>query len=229
MDKSESIKELASALAAFQAEVANVKKDSTNPFFKSKYASLENIIDTARPFLAKHGLAFSQLPSGENELSTTLMHKSGEWLSATAKINPKDTSPQAQGSAITYMRRYALSALLGLATEDDDDGNAGSQPKRAEKKTWQMPHRQEPYDAEEPVIVVGTDTDEPPAAPKFQRTPTEKRRRIKELLDKQSLIDLKTKEDYVDASTAMVGLPLKPEFYDQIIKKLTDLQHEQAD
>jgi hypothetical protein len=228
MEKSESIKELAAALAAFQAEVANVKKDSTNPFFKSKYASLENIIETARPFLAKHGLAFSQLPSGENELSTTLMHKSGDWLSATAKINPKDTSPQAQGSAITYMRRYALSALLGLATEDDDDGNVGSQPKRAEKKTWQVPHRQEPYDAEEPIIVVGPDTDEPPAAPKFQRSPSEKRKRVKELLDKQSLVDLKTKEDYEDACSAVTGLKLEPANFDEIISKLNALQHEQA-
>lgn len=228
MERSESIKELAAALAAFQAEVENVKKDSTNPFFKSKYASLENIIDTVRPFLAKHGLAFSQLPSGENELSTTLIHKSGEWLSATAKINPKDTSPQAQGSAITYMRRYALSALLGLATEDDDDGNAGTQPKTAVKQTWQVPHRQEPYEAEEPVIVVGTDTDEPPAAPKFQRSPNERRKRVKELLDKQSLTELKTATDYKEACLFTTDLVLAEENFDAIISKLNALQHEQS-
>ena len=123
MNKSDSIKELANALALFQSEVAIVSKESSNPFFKSKYASLDNIITTIRPTLHKYGLSFAQFPVGDNELETTLIHTSGEWISGRAKISPKDNSPQAQGSAITYMRRYALSAVLGLATEEDDDGN----------------------------------------------------------------------------------------------------------
>lgn len=129
MEQSASIGELAKALSAFQAAVENVTKDGSNPYFKSKYATLENIIDTIRPHLAKHGLSFSQIPTGENELSTILMHVSGEWLKATAKMTPKDQSPQGQGSAITYMRRYALSAALGIATEEDDDGNVASNAK----------------------------------------------------------------------------------------------------
>jgi len=126
MEKSETIKELIIALTAFQSEVKNVKKDGQNPFFRSSYATLENTIATIKPILAKHGLCYSQFPTGENELSTMLMHISGEWLMAKAKMNPKDATPQGQGSAITYLRRYALSSVLGIATEDDDDGAAAS-------------------------------------------------------------------------------------------------------
>lgn len=134
MEKSQSIKEIATSLSKFQAKVEAVKKDSNNPFFKSKYASLENIIEAIRKPLDEVGLSFSQFPTGENELATILMHTSGEYLQSTVKMAPKENTPQGQGSAITYMRRYALSAVLGLATEDDDDGNAASKPKPVEKK-----------------------------------------------------------------------------------------------
>jgi ERF superfamily len=130
MQQSAEIKNLAEALTKFQKDVENVPKDAVNPFFKSKYASLENVIATVRPHLAKHGLSFSQFPDGDG-LTTVLMHSSGEWLQATSKMTPKDATPQGQGSAITYLRRYALSAVLGLATEDDDDGNAASAPAKA--------------------------------------------------------------------------------------------------
>lgn len=130
MIKSETVKEIAGALAAFQSEVANVPKESTNPFFKSKYASLEAVIDTVRPTLAKHGLSFVQFPS-EQGLTTIILHTSGEYIGSDAKIVIKDQTPQGQGSALTYMRRYALSGALGLATEDDDDGNAATTVKTA--------------------------------------------------------------------------------------------------
>src|SRR5271169_2681095 len=130
MQQSTEIKNLADALTKFQKDVENVPKDAVNPFFKSKYASLENVIATVRPHMAKHGLSFSQFPDGDG-LTTVLMHSSGEWLQATSKMTPKDATPQGQGSAITYLRRYALSAVLGLATEDDDDGNAASAPAKA--------------------------------------------------------------------------------------------------
>ncbi len=134
MNKSESIKELAIALNHFQDEMESVKRDATNPFFKSKYAPLESIITSIKPLLAKHGLSFSQLPSGENELSTIIMHVSGEWIESTVKMSPKDNTPQGQGSAITYMRRYALGAAFGIATEEDDDGNIASTPKKEVKQ-----------------------------------------------------------------------------------------------
>ena len=121
MEKSESIKEIAKALLAFQSEVENVKKDGNNPYFKSKYATLENFLDTIKPTLAKCGLSFSQFPDGEG-LTTILMHTSGEFLKANTKMTLRDQTPQGQGSAITYMRRYAPSAVLGIATQEDDDG-----------------------------------------------------------------------------------------------------------
>jgi len=128
MERSQEINELAKALVSFQSKIKSVKRDGVNPFFKSKYATLENIIDAAKDLLAENGLSFSQFPSGENELTTILMHTSGQFLVSTAKMIPKDSTPQGQGSAITYMRRYALSAVLGVATETDDDGEAASHP-----------------------------------------------------------------------------------------------------
>lgn len=127
--KSESIIKLAQALNEFQSIVPTAKKDASNPFFKSKYATLENVIDTIRAPMSACGLSFAQFPSGEDELTTILMHVSGEYIMATAKMSPVDKKPQSQGSAITYMRRYALSAVLGIASEEDDDGNAASTPK----------------------------------------------------------------------------------------------------
>jgi hypothetical protein len=132
MEKSPEIKNLATALQGFQKDVENVSKDSVNPFFKSKYASLESVIETVRVPLSKHGLSFSQFPD-DMGLTTILMHSSGEWIQATSKMTPKDATPQGHGSAITYLRRYALSAILGLATEDDDDDNAASAPVASKK------------------------------------------------------------------------------------------------
>lgn len=118
---------IAKALVGFQADMENVTKDATNPFFKSKYATLEAILTAAKPHLKKHGLAIVQLPNADG-LTTIILHESGEQLQATAWLVTKDQTPQGQGSAITYMRRYALSAALGIATEDDDDGNEASKP-----------------------------------------------------------------------------------------------------
>lgn len=134
IEKSESIKEIAGALIRFHEKVESVKKKGSNPFFKSKYATLEDILDTIKQPMKDAGLAFTQFPSGENELVTVLMHTSGEFIQAGVKMTPKDSTPQGQGSAITYMRRYGLSAVLGIATEEDDDGNAatyGGKGKRA--------------------------------------------------------------------------------------------------
>lgn len=127
MNKSESIKNLSTALSTFHGKVDAVKKDADNPFFKSKYASLDNIMDTIKVPLAESGLTFAQFPSGVAGLSTMLMHSgSGEWIEETFSVPLAKADPQGAGSAITYMRRYALGAILGLATETDDDGNAAS-------------------------------------------------------------------------------------------------------
>ncbi len=130
METSPEIEKIAKALWMFQGQVAGITKDSTNPFFHSKYASFDNIVATIKPSLEAAHLSFSQMPDGDG-LTTIVMHDSGQWIKATAKLTPKDQTPQGQGSAITYMRRYALSAALGLATEEDDDGNGPVASKKA--------------------------------------------------------------------------------------------------
>ena len=139
MNKSESIANLAAALCKFQANIGKVKKEATNPFFKSKYASLANILDVIQKPLADAGLSFCQLPD-EECLTTILMHDSGEWIEATycmpvAKLN----DPQAMGSAITYARRYALGSILGLNIDEDDDGEKAMQRNQPQEKPQEKP------------------------------------------------------------------------------------------
>jgi len=122
MNKSPEIKELAKALATFHAQVGKVKKEAQNPFFKSKYASLSNILDVIAEPLQKAGLVFSQFPD-EFELTTILIHtESGQYLEASyAMPVAKENDPQAVGSAISYARRYAIGAILCLNIDEDDD------------------------------------------------------------------------------------------------------------
>lgn len=128
MEKSESIKELANALCKFQAEVEKIKKGATNPFFKSKYATLADILDVIRQPLANNGLSFVQFPKGVHGLETMLMHTSGEYLAESYEMKPTKDDPQGAGSVITYQRRYALGAVLGLNIDEDDDANKASTP-----------------------------------------------------------------------------------------------------
>ena len=108
MQKSDSIKELATALCKFHLEVAKIPKTETNPFFKNKYADLSSILDVVSKPLADNGLTVVQFPCGTHELETTLMHISGEWMSEKFSMRPTKDDPQGAGSVITYQRRYAL-------------------------------------------------------------------------------------------------------------------------
>ena len=129
MEKSQSLKNIAAALVLFHVKVESVKKDANNPFFKSKYASLSNILDVVNDPLNESGLTFCQFPTDTNGLTTILMHsESGEYIQATYEMTPTKNDPQGRGSAITYQRRYALAAILGLNIDEDDDGNAASTP-----------------------------------------------------------------------------------------------------
>lgn len=124
--KSDSIKELSAALAKAQAEIKGAAKDSSNPYFKSRYADLASVWEACRDPLTKHGLAVTQWPSADGPkvtVETILTHESGEWISRELTITAKEDSPQAIGSAVTYARRYALAAVAGVAP-DDDDGEA---------------------------------------------------------------------------------------------------------
>ncbi len=127
MERSESIKEIANALCKFQQEVGKIKKSANNPFFKSKYATLSDILDVIQEPLSNSGLSVMQLPVGENELETIVMHISGEFISSKYTMRPTKNDPQGVGSCITYQRRYALGAALSLNIDEDDDGNKASQ------------------------------------------------------------------------------------------------------
>ena len=139
--KSTSIKEIATALAKAQGQMKGAIKDSANPFFKSKYADLASVVEAIREAFSKNGLSYVQTlePSDKDEVrvKTILMHSSGEWLDCgilALPVSKKDA--QGFGSAMTYARRYSLSAACGVAALDDD-GNAATvaapaKPKMAE-------------------------------------------------------------------------------------------------
>ena len=140
MNKSECISELAKALVKAQADFGPLLKGSENPFFKSKYADLSSVMDVARGPLSEHGLCFVQTTeeadTGSIIIETTLIHASGEWLSGRLKMPLAKNDPQGYGSAMTYARRYALQAILGLAAEDDDAEGAMTRGKtKSEPKT----------------------------------------------------------------------------------------------
>jgi hypothetical protein len=132
MKTSDTITKISSALVKAQGELNAVSKDGNNPHFRSKYATLQNIVESTRDTLRKHGLAVVQT-FGETDgtyinLITTLLHESGEYISGTFTMRPSKADPQGLGSATTYARRYALSAVLGIVADEDDDGNASSRP-----------------------------------------------------------------------------------------------------
>ena len=130
MWKSESIGELAKALAAAQGEIRGYREDSENPFFNSKYGDLSSVCAALREPFKKNGLSYSQLfePCDPPNISvrTILMHTSGEWISGVITMKPDKAGCQPAGSATTYARRYSLAAIGGLAPEDDDGNDATS-------------------------------------------------------------------------------------------------------
>lgn len=135
---SETIANLAAALCKAQGEMPAVPKDSTNPHFKSKFASLDGIIDRTKPVLARHGLAIVQGAAGEAAPGTVgvemmLLHSSGEYLLSSVTMPLAKNDPQGVGSAITYGRRYLVAAMLSLAADEDDDGNSSSHKPEAVK------------------------------------------------------------------------------------------------
>ncbi len=140
MDKSESIKSLAEALNKAQDEMGGAAKDATNPFFKSKYADLSSVVQAIKQPFADNGLSYSQLPlfeDGRVGVETILMHISGEWMAGKLLLPVTKQDPQAAGSAITYARRYALQAMAGIPSEDDDGSLASQKPAGKQQYTEQ--------------------------------------------------------------------------------------------
>lgn len=218
MEKSDSIKNIATALCKFQGEMGAIGKDASNPFFKSKFASLSKIIEETRAPLAANGLSYVQFPHGDSELITMLMHVSGEWMLDGYKITPVDQKPQSIGSALSYGRRYALCSILGLQV-DDDDGNEASKPKRKYDTT--------PVKENAPVMVTGADDINeivPSTTKKKAPTFEDKRREIKDLADSISSTMLVTKDDYALWVKKTTGLELTPPNFDPIIERLTAIK-----
>ncbi len=127
---SDQIDQLATALAKAQGEMDIAHKNQKNPFFKSTYADFEAIVAASRPALSKYGIAVTQSPSiddqGNSILVSIMLHSSGQWLCSVARHNPPKPDIQSLSSYNTYLKRMCYASLVGVATSDDDDGNAAS-------------------------------------------------------------------------------------------------------
>jgi hypothetical protein len=125
---------LAKALAAAQASLKDAKKDATNPHFKNRYASLSSVRDALQLVLPKHGLSTVQTtaPHGDAGVCvvTWLLHESGEWIRGELFLPVAKKDPQAFGSALSYARRYALAAIVGISSDEDDDAQTATMPAR---------------------------------------------------------------------------------------------------
>lgn len=169
MQTSEQLSELAKALAKAQSKIKNAIKDSTNPHFKSKYADLASVWEAVREPLTSNGLSIVQTFSNiENKISCTtmLLHESGQFIKDTMTMTPQQNTPQAQGSCATYLRRYMLQAIAGVAP-DDDDGNAATgngvpngKPTTSEIKTTLVQNTvaQKPVETKSSATTVGVET-----------------------------------------------------------------------
>ena len=151
MKTSKAINELAAALSKAQGEMQPALKDSANPFFKSRYADLASVWNACRTALSNHGLSVIQTVETRFETDRTildctsrLLHGTGQWIEGTLSAESENPNPQTLGSLSTYLRRYSLSALVGVAPDEDDDGNAASGRKHEDKK----PAKAKPTDAE---------------------------------------------------------------------------------
>jgi len=131
LNTSPSIGALAAALAKAQKHIKGALKDSTNPFYKSSYADLASVQDAIRDPLSDNELAVVQGASSEAArvtVTTLIAHSSGEWISSSLSATAKDESPQSLGSCVSYLRRYGISSLVGVAQVDDDGESAQHRP-----------------------------------------------------------------------------------------------------
>ena len=159
METSESRIELFKAFANFKKKLKQPLKDADNPFFKSKYVPLENVVQVVDEAMEDTGLAYIQeiedLDDGYMRVDTIVLHESGEYMVIKgSKVKPVKNDPQSAGSATTYARRYSLSTAFGIASDPDDDGNGASQ---------QAKNNQQPKN-----------TQQPKSQPKLELTPEQK-------------------------------------------------------
>jgi len=130
MKTSDTIGEVGGALALAQGEMSSAKRDGKNSHYGNRYTTLDSLLEAAKPALSKHGLSVIQASGAEGvegevlgSVTTRLVHKSGEWVESTLRVPLADRlSYQEVGKALTYLRRYSLAGLVGIAGEVDDDG-----------------------------------------------------------------------------------------------------------
>lgn len=149
LKKSESIQNLTKAMAEFQKAVKQPVKNADNPYFGSKYVPLESLVKAVMETGSPLGISFMQYTqvneNGDLGLCTVVMHSSGEYMEfPPLPIRPENNRPQATGSAITYARRYSLSSIFGIASEEDDDGNEASGLTRQVEQQAKQPTKQQP-------------------------------------------------------------------------------------
>ena len=149
METSETKAELFKAFANFKKKLKQPLKDANNPFFKSKYVPLENVVQVVDEAMTDTGLSYTQgiadLEEGYLRVDTIVLHESGEYMVIKgSKVKPVKNDPQSAGSAITYARRYSLSTAFGIASDPDDDGNGASQQAKnnQQPKNTQQPKNQ---------------------------------------------------------------------------------------
>lgn len=134
------ISAIAAAVSAFQGEIEQPALNRENPYFKSRYVDLSGVLKSVQKVLAKNGLSVMQIISG-GDIITLLTHKSGQWVKSVCPIGSYK-SQQDRGSAITYTKRYAICAMLGIAADTDDDGNAATDAdKKNNARTAQQPQQ----------------------------------------------------------------------------------------
>lgn len=145
MKTSESIKAIAPALLSAQKEIGSASKDAVNPFFKSKYADLGAVMEACKEALNKNGISVLQPVAHLAEITTVetiLLHESGEFISDTMLVSAKQQNdPQAQGSAITYARRYSLQSMMFIPAEDDDAEKSTPRPATTPSPRVSDPHQ----------------------------------------------------------------------------------------
>ena len=149
METSETKAELFKAFANFKKKLKQPLKDANNPFFKSKYVPLENVVQVVDEAMIDTGLSYTQgiadLEEGYLRVDTIVLHESGEYMVIKgSKVKPVKNDPQSAGSATTYARRYSLSTAFGIASDPDDDGNGASQQAKnnQQQKNIQQPKAQ---------------------------------------------------------------------------------------
>jgi hypothetical protein len=138
MKQSNELNLVIKAIQEANLEISNPKNNAVNPHFKNKYATLDSVLTMLRPILTKNGLVLVQNVSTDDRfvsIETGLYHISGQYIiSDKLQMSAEKATAQGQGSAITYGRRYQLSAFLNIASEDDDDANHVSDKKEPEKQ-----------------------------------------------------------------------------------------------